>query len=68
MKSDRKLSMSTGTERSRNRLPSLGANKTIDHDHSPNKDNNYDKYYIKPSKRYRLKDENPKTNPESYHD
>jgi hypothetical protein len=29
---------------------------------------NYDKYYIHPTLRYRLKDENPKANPENYQD
>lgn len=63
LKSERKLVSPSGIDRSGKGLPSLRNSKTIDSHHSPKKDNNYDKYYIKPILRYRLKDENPKTNP-----
>lgn len=65
-KSDRVLSVSTHTDRSHLRLPSLHP-KTIERESTP-KPSNFDKYYIQPGLRYRRRKDNPKKNPENYED
>ena len=58
------MSVSTPSERDSSKLPSIYENREKK---KKNKDN-FDKYYIHPTLRYKLKNENPKTNPENYLD
>lgn len=58
------MSLTIPSERKPSRLPSIFESR----DKKKKNKDNFDKYYIHPTLRYKLKNENPKTNPENYLD
>ena len=64
-RTNKTISASIATDRSIHNLPPVLAKSG---EKNKKKIDNFDRYYIHPTRRYKLKNENPKANPENYND